>query len=643
MYIISALPAIHVLRSAVSFVCRHAVGKTLCGAVVAGLLVLAAAPAAAQPAIRQILVLQSFHRGNQPLDYFTANFRVELGKRLGVPVNFVEVAVGHGGLASPPGQAVIDFIRASFANRPTPDLIVAVAGPAVAFARTHRQELFPGTPLLLATADRRYFLTQPLGDTEAAVPVDVDPIGFVNEIVRLLPRTRQLFVVTGSGPTGEFWRPTLEAEFKQYGVPLDFIWSDDLSLQEILRRSATLPPGTAIVYLAVGTDADGAAYADERVLADLHAAANAPMFGLHSSYMGAGIVGGALLPMPDITVKVADAAARLLNGAAPAAVSSAPILRGQPTFDWRELQRWKIPESGLPANSIVLYRGPSLWREHRVAVLNTIGLVLLQSVLIGALLYQRRARQRAEVESRKNLALAADTSRRATMSALTSSISHELGQPLSAMIHNAHALQMMVTTDRATADTLGEILSEIEAQGVRATQIIDRHRVMLRSRQLEMRPTDLHAVVNESLALVAHDMTARQITCTTDLTPQPCMVNGDHVLLQQVLVNLMVNAMDAMADTPAARRHMTIKTRVRGDEAEVSVRDAGTGLPPQLDGTLFTPFVTTKSHGLGIGLTIARTIVSAHEGGIDAHNNPDGGATFTVTLRRAGARARAAQ
>jgi two-component system sensor kinase FixL len=87
---------------------------------------------------------------------------------------------------------------------------------------------------------------------------------------------------------------------------------------------------------------------------------------------------------------------------------------------------------------------------------------------------------------------------------------------------------------------------------------------------------------------------------------------------------------------------MTIRTRLRGDEVEVSVRDAGTGLPQQLDGTLFTPFVTTKSHGLGIGLTIARTIVSAHEGGIDAHNNPGGGATFTVTLRGAGARAQAA-
>jgi two-component system, LuxR family, sensor kinase FixL len=106
------------------------------------------------------------------------------------------------------------------------------------------------------------------------------------------------------------------------------------------------------------------------------------------------------------------------------------------------------------------------------------------------------------------------------------------------------------------------------------------------------------------------------------------------VLLQQVLVNLLMNATDAMAETPPARRRVTISTEVKAAEVEVSVRDTGTGLPAQIDGTLFTPFATTKAHGLGIGLTITRTIVETHGGTIDARNNPEGGATFTVTLRR---------
>ena len=129
-------------------------------------------------------------------------------------------------------------------------------------------------------------------------------------------------------------------------------------------------------------------------------------------------------------------------------------------------------------------------------------------------------------------------------------------------------------------------------------------------------------------------MSARQIAVNVNLSSAPCLIIGDQVLLQQVLVNLVMNAMDAMTETPPARRRLTISTAVRGAEVDVAVRDAGTGLPAQTDGALFTPFVTTKAHGFGIGLAIARTIIDAHGGKMDAHNNPEGGATFTVTLRR---------
>ena len=100
----------------------------------------------------------------------------------------------------------------------------------------------------------------------------------------------------------------------------------------------------------------------------------------------------------------------------------------------------------------------------------------------------------------------------------------------------------------------------------------------------------------------------------------------------------MMNAMDAMAEMPPSRRYVTIRSEVRATDVEVSVRDTGTGLPAPVNGTLFTPFVTTKSHGLGIGLTIVRTIVDAHGGTIDARNNPEGGAIFSVTLPRSDTR-----
>ncbi len=221
------------------------------------------------------------------------------------------------------------------------------------------------------------------------------------------------------------------------------------------------------------------------------------------------------------------------------------------------------------------------------------------------------------------------------MSALTSSIAHELGQPLSSMMHNATALQQLVAADRATPDTIGEILSDIRTQGVHATQVIDRHRTMLRTRQLDKKPIDLRAVINESLALIAHDMKVRQVDTAVDQPSNPCLISGDQVLLQQVLVNLLINAMDAMAEIPPPRRHLTIRTEVRPADVTISVRDRGKGVPANIEGIVFTPFVTTKSDGMGIGLTIAQSIIHAHGGTIYARNNADGGATFAVTLRRA--------
>jgi C4-dicarboxylate-specific signal transduction histidine kinase len=340
------------------------------------------------------------------------------------------------------------------------------------------------------------------------------------------------------------------------------------------------------------------------------------------------------MSIDDLSRSTADAAIRILNGAQPSNITVTPQRPGTPVFDWRELQRWGIAESRLPQGSLVRYRNPSVWEKYKVLIVSGAGALIVQSVLIIALLYQRRARQRAELESRRNLALAADASRRQTMAALGNSIAHEIGQPLFSMVCNAQALQRMITTEQATPETTEEILSDIESEGIKAKQIIDRNRAMLRSRQLDKKPIDLRAVISESLALVGHDMTARQIEATVHQSPDPCIISGDQVLLQQVVVNLVVNAMDAMAETPPERRRVIMKTEVSGADVAVSVRDTGTGLPAHINGKLFAPFVTTKAHGLGIGLTIARTIVDAHGGTIDAHNNPEGGATFTVKLRR---------
>jgi len=603
-------------------------------ALLSGLLMIVAASTEAQPVVKQVLLLQSLYRGNLVLDQFTGDFRIGLDQHAGKPVNVVQVVVAPTGFVGASEQAVVDYIRSIYADRRPPDLVMTVGGPAAAFAREHRRQIFPEAPFLFASVDQRYLRDTPPADNETAVAVVNDFPRLIDDILLVLPETKHVFMVIGSGSLGRFWRRVLEGEFTRFRDRLTFIWSDELSLPDILGRVASLPSHSAIVYLTFGTDAQGGAYADQQVLADLHAKANAPMFGAFSSLFGHGIVGGSMMSIGGLARNTADVASQILNGAPPRSLRVPPQSPGEPTFDWRELQRWGIPESRLPPGSVVRFRSPSLWDEYRHAVLITVGVLMFQSLLIASLLYERRARRRAEIDSRLNLALAADANRREMISALASSIGHELGQPLSSIMYNAQALQMMVTANQASPDETGEILADIQAEAVLATQIIDRHRTLLRSHQLHKKPIDLRSVIDESLALVAHDMKARQVEATLDLASTPCVIDGDQVLLVQVLVNLLRNAIDALAETPLARRRITIRSAGTTADVEVSVSDTGAGLSAEVMGRLFTPFVTTKPHGLGIGLAIAQRIVDAHGGTIGARASPGGGATFTVTLPR---------
>jgi signal transduction histidine kinase len=408
---------------------------------------------------------------------------------------------------------------------------------------------------------------------------------------------------------------------------------DEPTVSRLLAAIKDVPSRSLIVYQGYSQNLPGQRMQPDEVARLVAGASRAPVYGTNDIYVGSGVVGGVLRDTRESGARLGAIALRILTGtrAQDIPIGEAPVV---PMFDWRALQRWGISESRLPPGSVIRFRPPSLWRDYRREVLTVLGGLLVQSLLIIGLVYQRRARQRAEVASRRNLALAADANRRQTMSALTGSIAHELSQPLSSILHNSQAAKLLVDSNRATPETLREILTDIHTADVRATQIIDRHRSMLKAHEVDRKPIDIQMVVHESLALVSRDTNAKQITVDAELTADRCIVPGDQVLLQQVLVNLIMNAVEAMADTPPQRRRITVRCEALGDNAVVSVRDAGTGLLARVDGQLFEPFVTTKTNGLGIGLTIARSIVEAHRGNLKAHNNPDGGATFTVTLPR---------
>src|SRR5262245_14024012 len=307
-------------------------------AVLAGLLVgLVAGSAGAAPRVRQILVLQSLDRGSLVFDRFTADFRASLQDRAGEPVTVTEFVVAPAGFTESPERSIVTFLRSIFADRLEPDLIVTVGGPAAAFARKHRQDLFPDAPVLFAATDVRFLEDAPLSENETSVTVSIDYSRLVDDILHLSPETKTVFMVTGSGALSKFWHAELERDFERFRNRLTFIWSQDLSYEEVLQRAAQLPPHSAIFFISSGTFATGGWQGEARTLADLSQKANAPVFGAQSVWLGAGIVGGRLINVEEVGAVAADVANRILHGESPGSIKIPAQLLGAPAFDASQL------------------------------------------------------------------------------------------------------------------------------------------------------------------------------------------------------------------------------------------------------------------------------------------------------------------
>jgi PAS domain S-box-containing protein len=227
----------------------------------------------------------------------------------------------------------------------------------------------------------------------------------------------------------------------------------------------------------------------------------------------------------------------------------------------------------------------------------------------------------------------AHASRVSMMGTLASSIAHELNQPLGAILCAVDAADLILDQPFPALDELRDILNDIRNENRRANEVIKNMRTLLLKQEIERQPVKINFLAEEVLRFVKEDALSRKIKITTEFTPHLPSVDGNRVQLQQAVLNFIVNAMDAMDQQPAERRHLTVGTRLAADgEVEVSVSDSGTGIEPDNLPRLFQPFFTTKQTGLGIGLWVTEKIVTAHNGRIWAENRPNGGAAFHFVL-----------
>jgi signal transduction histidine kinase/integral membrane sensor domain MASE1 len=248
------------------------------------------------------------------------------------------------------------------------------------------------------------------------------------------------------------------------------------------------------------------------------------------------------------------------------------------------------------------------------------------------------ARKRAEADARNQRQQLTHLSRAAVLGQLSGAFAHELKQPLTSILGNAEAALSILQKGGADTAELSEILQDIVQDDERAAQVIQRLRALLGKGDAQYAPVELNDVVRESLELTHSEFVTRNVVATLNLDPALPTVLADRVQMQQVVLNLLMNACEAMVATPLARRQAQVTTRylAHSEAVEITVQDNGTGIAPGDTDRIFQPFVTTKTHGLGLGLAICRSVAEAHHGVLWAENAPEGGAIFHIKIPIAG-------
>jgi signal transduction histidine kinase len=581
---------------------------------------------------KRVLMLHSFGRDFRPWSEFALRIKAELERQSPWPLDLQEHTLLTARFNNPgPEAPFVDYLRSLYAGR-QPDVVLSIGAPAARFVQKYRAQLFPETPMVLTAVEQRLVDRTLQTDNDTVISVYNDFSAFFGSILRVLPDTQTIAVIIGASPLEKFWLDEAKKEVKPFEDRVAFVWYADLPFEEILKRATALPPHTVLFWGLMSVDAAGVAHEGDLALRSLHAVANAPIFSFQEAFFGGDTVGGPMHSIAQSSRQTANATIRILGGEKPGNIKVQPIGFASPKYDWREMQRWGISERNLPPGSKVLFREPGIGERYGWQFALIACVILVQGALIGGLLHERRHRRLAEVESRQRMAELAHVNRYSAAGELTASIAHELNQPLGSILTNTETAESMLKGASPNLDELREILADIRRDDQRASEVIRRLRSVLTRTPFEMTDINLNETVREVIGFVGAVAHGRDIALRCATTSVDLRVKGDAVQLQQVILNLIINAMDAITQAEAKEREVNVTTNLSAAWAEIRVSDTGPGMAAGDLKNVFKPFFTTKPQGMGMGLAIARTIIEAHQGQISAENQLSGGALFTIRL-----------
>ncbi len=645
-------------------------------------------------------------------------------------------------------------------SRLPPDIIMPLNSEALRFATKYRGIIAPNVPIVFccATPDRATAADRPKDITGVYSQFDVGKTIALAQ--QLQPKARNLVIISGLSEIDRRWLAVLRKEIEPYENHFNTEYWIGVPYKSLLERASHLARETIVIFITDYDDSTGKPLFPAQVVEALAQAASAPVYGPSDTYLGRGVVGGYMDSFELMGASAADLALEILAGRNPSSID--PQLSANRKFlvDARQLTRWQLSEKNLPADTIVSFKQPTLWEEHRYVVLATVFVILLQAIMITALLVQMFARRRAETSLRESeerwrsvfemstvgvaladhnfrfqatnvafqttfgrtdgelrglspLDLSADEDRESlrvlyeevregkqqsyetvqqyrrkdgssiwvhayvsrmqangskpplflataiditdrkraeaasrgalselarvarltTMGEMTASIAHEINQPLGAIVASGSAGLRWLGNVTPDLEEARASFRRIVSDGNRASQVISGIRAMLKKGSDAKELLDINELVRDVLMFAHGEIENQKIVVRIELNENLSEVLVDRIQLQQVVLNLVMNGIDAMATLSNRARVLKLRSGQKGPSGvTLTVEDAGTGIDKSIVDRIFEAFFSTKSHGMGMGLSICRSIAVAHGGQLSFSPGYPHGSIFLLEL-----------
>jgi signal transduction histidine kinase len=461
----------------------------------------------------------------------------------------------------------------------------------------------------------------------------------IRQAIALFPDHKDIYVISGNSPTDKYYANKVKMSTASLEDDYHFIFLSGPTPDSLLRMVRKLPDDCTIIVPSFFLDVDSVSYSTPELMSLLSRNSKVPVLPLVDTYMNRrGGLGGYLLCFKEVGRAMGIAADETFSGV-PFDQIRIRYSYFKEMYDWDELKRWGLTKSpAVSSSAILLFKSPSFFQQNLGYIIVILFFVLSQSIFI-VYLYKLNRRQKETLRTKtENEFIYRDLVRRdrlLKMSELAASLSHELNQPLTAILFNAQAGKRFIQSGTFDPKQAEEIFDYIIEDDKRAGGIISSVKGLMKEDNPEKANLNLNLVIDETYEIVYSEAIANKIQMKKYLEEYPVIVFGQKILLQQVMLNFLRNAMNAVDENPDCEKLIEISMKALKGYVTVSVRDSGKGINPEIKDKLFQPFITGRKEGFGMGLALSRTIIEKHHGEIWAKNLSGGGAEFSFRLKTA--------